>query len=219
MTQTIQAFDYNVDLEKAILWQYEEAVRIRTLLTEKQGWYDAEQAAFWTDWQRDMFDLRTANAFGLAVWSIILGQPIIFQNVSNPAEPTWGFGTYHKNFDRGNFASGSETYTLSIETARVVLRLRYYKLTGSCCVPDINRALKDILAENYGPAWLVDNHDMTQTYVFGFALPSDMNYVFTYFDVLPRPAGVGSTFTTSVEDRFAFGPTRQNFGHGNFSTT
>lgn len=217
MTDTIQTFDTTVDVLRASLWQYQNAERIQSLLASKNAWYLANQTEFWDDWYSDVFDLRTANPFGLMVWSIILGQPIIFPNVGNPDQPTWGFGEFHRNFTRGNFASSSGfTYRLSPETARIVLRLRYYHLTGTCCVPDVNRMLADVFAD-YGPAWLLDNNDMTQLYIFTFALPADLRFVFNNYDILPRPAGVGTDYRVTVEETWGFGEYHENFDNGNFS--
>ncbi len=218
MTDTIQQFNYDADLLQTILWQYENAPNLNALLEAKQGVFDTNQSQFWRDFYTNIFDIKTANYFGLSVWSIILGAPIIY-NTLQGNKPTWGFGAFHKNFNNGNFASTGGTvvnYPLTLETARAVLRLRYYQLTGSCCVPDINRALADVF-ENYGRAWVQDNHDMTQTYFFDFALPSDMAFAFTNFDVLPRPAGVGSNYVVLLSDApFGFNSDASNFDNSNF---
>lgn len=197
MTGTIQLFDTDVNVTEALLWQYNEALRLQSLLQEKQAWYAQNQAAFWDEWLHDVFDLRTANLFGLSVWAIILGQPIIFNNVGNPAQIPWGFNShvFHTNFNRGNFVSTSGyTYVLSEAGARVALKLRYFQLTSSGTVPETNRMLKYVFGDQ-GLAYLVDNGNMTQTYVFTFALSAELEFLFKNFDVLPRPAGVASTFT------------------------
>jgi hypothetical protein len=213
---TIQQFDYSVDLLRALLWQYNEATNLQGLLEDKKSWYDNNQSEFWSNWYRDVFDLQTANDFGLAVWSIILGQPL-FVNSGPDDKPTWGFDPYYVNFERGNFSSQTgSSHRLKTETARVLLRLRYYNLTGSGTVPEINRALADVFAD-YGLAYLLDNHNMTQTYIFTFPLSSDLIFLFNYFDILPRPAGVASNYNVLVTESWGFDDHHENFGHGNFS--
>ena len=69
---TIQEFDFSVDLLRALLWQYEDATGLQALLRQKSEWYTVNQTAFWSNWERDVFDLTTANDFGCAVWGIIL---------------------------------------------------------------------------------------------------------------------------------------------------
>lgn len=193
MTDTIQEFDFTVDLLRAILWQYNEAVNLQSMLTQKSEWYEENQTQFWEDWYADVFNLATANDFGLTVWSIILGQPIVVVSAGT-GRPAWGFGTFHPNFNRGNFSSTAGTAVrLPTEVARIALQIRYFQLTSAGTIPEINRMLKYVF-KNYGPAWLVDNLDMTQVYKFNFELPSNLAYVFNAFDLLPRPAGVASSF-------------------------
>ncbi len=212
MTETIQPINYSVDLLRAVLWQYDDATNLQAILRARQAWYIENQQEFWQNWETDVFDLRTANSFGLAVWSIILGLPI-FINAPSGSVESWGFGQYHANFNRGNFGIGSNpTVQLSVEDARILLRLRAYQIQSAGCVPEINRELADIFGGSSSilgvpAAFVIDNHDMTCTYIFNFLLPSELLFVLRYFDVLPRPAGVQSTIvvefsgTLVTEDR------------------
>jgi hypothetical protein len=213
----VQEFDFSVGLLRAILWQYDDAPNLQGLLEQKQAWYDANQSEFWRRWLTDVFDLRTANDFGLAVWSIILGQPTFISNGPSPAtKPTWGFGQYYMNFTRGNFSTTTgNTYQLPTAIARVVLQLRYFQLTSSGTVPEINRMLKFVF-EPFGPAYLLDGLDMTQEYFFGFLLPHDLQLALDTFDVLPRPAGVESSYSYAGRQYFGFGMNHANFTRGNF---
>lgn len=218
MTATIQTFDYTVNTLAALLWQHNAAPNITSLLTDKNNWYATNQTQFWNDFQTNIFDLKTANDFGLAVWAIILDAPIQY-NLSGAGTKGWGFGQYRYNFTNGNFSVNSgTTYALSTETARVILRLRYYQLTGTCTVPSINRALADVFA-SYGKVYLTDELNMNQRYVFGFAPPSDMQFAFTNYDILPRPSGVGSSYDIYVEAPFGFNVDASNFNHSNFSAS
>lgn len=191
---TIQQFNFNVPVLKSLLWQYQNSPNIQSLLQSKNAWYQQNQTQFWLDWIMNVFDLETANIFGLSVWSIILGQPIVFNNAANPDQIPWGFGTNNANFTQGNFAGGAGgSYALPLEAARILLQLRAFQIVSSGTVPETNRMLAYVFA-NYGPAWLIDNNNMTQTYMFNFPLTSDLVYIFNNIDVLPRPAGVSSTY-------------------------
>lgn len=218
MTGTIQQFNYDVDIMAAALWQHSNAPNILALLQEKQDFNDTNQTDFWNDFYTNIFNIATANDFGLSVWAIILGAPILY-NVDQGSNPSWGFGQYHQNFTNGNFAPTNGTivnYPLSTESARIILQLRYYQLTGTCTPPAINRMLKSVFA-SYGPAHIIDGLDMTQRYIFGFDLPSDLQFAFNNFDVLPRPAGVGNTWVIFVEPPWGFNSDASNFNHSNFS--
>jgi hypothetical protein len=214
----IQMFDFIVDLLAALLWQYNSATRLQSILQQKQDWYSENQTQFWTDWYTNVFNLATANEFGLNVWSIILNLPLFVNSSSDSlSKPTFGFNAgYFKNFGRGNFSSRTGgTAALSLEIKRIALQLRYFQLCSSGTVPEINRFLAYVF-RNYGKAFLLDGHDMTQSYVFEFTLTGDLQYLFENFDLLPRPAGVGSTWSDSTRRVFGFGAANLNYNNGNF---
>jgi hypothetical protein len=71
----VQQFDYAVNLLRALLWQDNNTPEMTAVLQAKQTWYDTNVSTFWSDWVKDVFDIRTANQFGLAVWAIVLGVP------------------------------------------------------------------------------------------------------------------------------------------------
>lgn len=211
----IQAFDFSVDLLRALLWQYNDAARLEGLLQQKQTWYNANQKAFWEDWTRDVFDLRTANDFGLSVWAIILNIPLFVTTQDDADKPIWGFGQYRENFANGNFASTSSA-GLTVEQKRLVLRLRYFQLVTTGAVPEIN-AFFAYLFEPLGPAYVVDGYDMRARYVFGFPLSSALEMVLTEYDLLPRPAGVKIDYVIIGDaDGWGFGRYHENFTNGNF---
>lgn len=210
----IQLFNFSVDLIKASLWQYDQATNLQGLLNQKAEWYNENQTDFWQNWIRDVFFLDTANDFGLTVWGIILGQPL-YVNIPNENRPTWGFEEFHRNFERGNFSPGS-SQRLRTETARILLKLRYVQLISSGTIPESNRRLAWVF-KDYGPVWVNDLYDMTQFVTFGFPIPSDLLFIFNNFDVLPRPAGVGSDYRVVVGEAWGFDADHENFDHGNFS--
>lgn len=201
----IQFFDLSVNLLQAILWQYNDAANLQGLITAKQQWYNDNQQSYWQGWIANVFNLDTANEFGLAVWSIILGLPnFINQSSPGPEVPIFGFdGSGGVNFDNGILAEpNGSSVVLSIETQRTVLQLRYFQLCSSGTVPEINR----FLAFLFGPkmAWLIDNHDMTQTYIFNFPVNWELAYTFNNLDILPRPATVGSAWIDATLSAFGF---------------
>jgi len=215
MSAGVQAFDFSVDLLQVLLWQYNDAARLQGLLERKQEWYNVEHEGFWGDWVRDVFDLRTANSFGLAVWSVILDIPTSIVATDDPDKPIWGFGQYRENFNNGNFATISAT-NLTLEQKRLLLRLRYFQLVTRGTVPEVNQFLA-YLFEPLGTVWVSDGLAMNARYVFEFPLPSDFELVLTEYDLLPRPAGVKVDFITIEEgESFGFGRYHQPFNQGNF---
>lgn len=213
MNGRIQKLDFSVDLLQAILWQYNDAARLQSILTRKSEWYAEHHAAFWTDWTRDVFDLTTANEFGLSVWGIILNVPLSFGLPGTGARPVFGFGAFNQNFENGNFGRDAAGVAgLTIEQKRLVLRLRYYQLVSDGSVPHSNYVLQQV----FGMGYVLDREDMTATYVFPQALPSGVLAVLQEFDLLPRPAGVEINILIDPANVFGFDPYYQNFNNGTF---
>lgn len=109
-----------VDFLNVLLWRFNEATTLTRLVNEKQLFEELNNNRFWQDWYNDVFNLQTANEFGLSVWSIILDQPIhlSFSGVGIPNN-SWGFGEFRKNFDNGTFGRSSGDVRLTDEEARV----------------------------------------------------------------------------------------------------
>lgn len=208
---------FSLDLLRSLLWQYDDAPNLRSLAESKQRWYEENVAGFWTDWFRDVFDLRTANSFGLAIWAIILDLPLTFYIPPSGADP-FGFEPAGNNFDNSNFgAESASTTALTVEQRRLALRLRYFQLTSNGTVPSINAFLAALFPE--GRAYVVDDHDMTCRFIFEF-LPDPLLFsVITDLDLLPRPAGVKSYVLTRTPGgtTFGFDPYYKPFDQGNFT--
>ena len=217
-TGAIQQFDFSVNLLQSILWQYGNAPNLIGILNAKNDWYTDNQTQFWEDWLQNVFNLETANDFGLAVWSIILNQPTFINTESPPSQAgIWGLGTYNQNFNNGNFGQQyGYTYNFSTATARLLLQLRYFQLVSSGTVPETNRMLKYLFSENYGLVYLIDQLNMTQRYLFEFTIPSEILLMLTSFDILPRPAGVESIIQQGGILSWGLGPNNANFNNGNF---
>lgn len=216
----IQEFDFSVQLIRALLWEYNDATNLQSLIASKVTWYDENQSEFWDDWITNVFDLRTANQFGLIVWGILLNLPLYVNNPPTPSKPTIGFvDPSFTNFDNGNFSdTHGGTNILPIATQRLALQLRYAQLTGSATVPEINRLLKRIFGTE-GLAYVYDYGTMNQKYIFDFTLTADLIYLFTNFDILPRAAGVNSDFYDATKIYFGFGAIHVNFTNGNFGAS
>ena len=221
MTDTIQGFDFSVDVLRVLLWQFNDADNLENLIRRKQDFYNITQRDFWENWRRDVFDLRTANDFGLSVWAAILDVPFFTDSEVSPADyPAWGFDTgiadTITNFNNGNFATSSDTFiNLSTEQRRLLLRLRYFQLITTATVPEINEFATVLLGETNN-VYVIDNHDMTINYVFTTIPPSNLLLVAQEFDILPRPSGVEINVVIVPLARWGFGEHRRNFGRGNF---
>lgn len=96
-----------------------------------------------------------------------------------------------------NFAA-SNTTSLTLTTAekRIILRLRYRQMCCRGTVFDTNKILNDILVPVYGPMWIVDNHNMTETLALTVTVPDAfLSFLFSNFDLIPRPSGVSISYS------------------------
>lgn len=214
---TIQQFNYSVDLMEALLWQHNNAVRLNALSRAKNAWYQENSGDFWSSWVRDVFDLRTANMFGLRVWSIILDLPLNFAVPLNTSK-SFGFGPFNANFNHKGFAlTSGNSSAVSEEDARLLLRLRYLQLICYPSIAEINRILATVFADR-GGAYAEDSLDMKYVvFVFGFSPGSSLAQLLLQYDVLPRPAGVGVRITVADAKKFGFGPFNANFNTAGFA--
>jgi len=209
----IQSFDFNVNLLQAVLWEYNDAAHIQSLINSKQDWYTTNQTEFWATWYSDVFNLVTAKEFGLVVWSIILNIPLTIAQPPS-GKICFGFGAYRKNFEHGNFTSANSETSLTLEEARTLLRLRYFQLVTNCAVPGVNKFLGYLFGSM--KVWALDGFNMTMTYVFNFPISQNLFNAIKKNDVLPRPATVKIKYVLTPNKKFGFGAYRKNFEHGNF---
>ncbi|MDR2093037.1 MAG: DUF2612 domain-containing protein [Azoarcus sp.] len=208
--------DTSLDLLRALLWQYNDAAHLQALVRAKQAWIDANHDAFWRGWLRDVFDLRTANDFGLRVWSAILGVKAVTE-IPATDKANFGFGAANRNFGNGNFGQiGTRSHTLDTEQKRLLLRLRYFQMVARCTVPETNRFMAAVFSQ-YGRVFVLDGNDMSQVvFVFSFVPSADIRFIIDNFALLPRPAGVGARYTVVTRPVFGFGDVNKNFNHATF---
>lgn len=199
------------DLTKALLWRHNDAVKLQSLIANKQAFYDKQVTSFFSDWKKDVFDLETANDFGLMVWSIILDFPISINSTeSAPDNSSFGFGAFRKNFGH-QFSPPADTLSLTTDIARIVLKLRFYGLVTRATIPECTAIVKEVF-KSYGDCYCLDGLNMTIRYIFNFNLPSGLRQIFNDYDLLPRPNSVEAIYIDAPNSRFGFGENRKNFG-------
>lgn len=196
---------YEMKIVRPIDWQRNKAPKITKIIQSKEDWYSRYKLKFWSDWQKDVFDLRTANDFGLVVWCNLLNVPaqaFVFVKHNN----YWAFGDKRKNFFSVNTGIGSTkggNFTddglsgLNTEEARKSLRMRYYSLILNNSVPSINAALLDVFGRDdngLSNAYVIDNNDMTMTYVHKDYWSRTMVENLVKYDIMPRPGSVKIRF-------------------------
>lgn len=128
-----------------------------------------------------------------------------------------GFGKKKANF-RANFRRNAD-YTLSLtpEQKRLIIRMRYFNLTQSPTVTNINEFLKRFFWNEDSKVFVLDPLDMTYMYyVFNFNPDERLRVLLENFDLMPRPSGVGVKYRIVAKKAFGHGEHRKNFLESNF---
>ena len=90
----ISNFDFNCDLNPLILWQYLDAEKLKGIIAGQQQFMDDNVGGFFTDFNRDVLNIETANTFGLGVWGALLGVP-------RPNAPAWVLKHFYAYYNSG----------------------------------------------------------------------------------------------------------------------
>lgn len=86
-----------------------------------------------------------------------------------------------------------KTFSLTDEQFREIIKIRAFGTTWQGDALSMNEFLKNLFGTR-GTVYMVDSQDMTtQIFVFSFQLEPWEKYLFETQDVLPRPAGIGTS--------------------------
>lgn len=206
-----------IDLTKSIDWQRGSATKLNQLIQLKQQWYENNHCGFWNNWVTDVFDLRTANEFGLSVWSIILDLPLFDQSEKSRSDyPAIFFGSSRRNFSNGNFGKNASTVdSLTVNQKRIMVQLKAFILNMSASTHEINEKLSQLFG--FRQVYALDNLDMSYTYIINDTELISFISVIQDYDLLPRPNCVSvDVVIGSNSTPFLFGENRDNFSRGNY---
>lgn len=194
MAENILNIDPKIDLKQCLLWQYQNSEKLKSLILSKEEWYQTHQAQFWQDWYDNVFNLDTANDFGLSVWGEIL------------------------DFSRNVTAKDGSQHYLTTEQYRLILKGQILRFGMGATAPEINNWLATVFA-GQGAAYCLDSYDMTAIPFVLRSDPSDeIKWLLGNIDFFPRPAGVGYEVRIVPNTIFGFnGSGLQPFNQGVFS--
>lgn len=185
-----------LDYQKTVLSQYANSQRIGTIL---EGWNQAFDPESLIDiWYQKVWNLETAQGYGLDVWGRIVGVDRVLKVSSSKY---FGFSEANdlteEGFNSAPFYSGSSVtsnYRLSDDGFRQLIYAKALANITDGSVLSLNAILMTLFGSQ-GNAYVKDNADMTMTYVFDF-IPTDVQVsIIQNSGVLPRPAGVGVIYS------------------------
>lgn len=196
---------FNVDA--TVISQYANSPTLLALVENFGQYFDPTaniQAFYLTVWNID-----TAEGFGLDIWGIILGVSRVvqipgttndfgFDNSDVP--PDWeNFGNVNDSTAGGPFFSGQvigNSYKLNDDPYRTLLLTKAMANISATTGPALN-ALITNLFPGRGVCYTQDDGGMQMTYVFKFQLSTIENAILANSGVLSHPAGVGVSITVS----------------------
>jgi len=170
MSKTIQdIFKYDADLKQHILWQYENAPALKSLIEQKAAWYKVNVNDFWNYIRANFLNIKTANDWGLNLWGKILKVKRIYK------------------------INGADI-SLSTELYRRLVLGKLQLLYSNGTVPEIHKYCNNVFSDYVTPfSWAVlvfDNHDMSITYQLNFSPTTEELALILSRDFFPTPAGV-----------------------------
>jgi hypothetical protein len=145
----------------------------------------------------DVWNVLTAQGFGLDVWGRIVGVSRVLQVSSGE----WlgfeeaGNGSVETPFNVAPFYNGASTtgnYALTDDAYRTLILAKAAANITNGSIPAINQILMTLFGSS-GACWCTDGQNMTMTYTFEFQLSPVQFSIVTQSGVLPRPAGVALT--------------------------
>lgn len=163
----ITRFDFHNDYTPLILWQYLDAEKLKEIFGNEEAFSDKYIKDFFNDYNENVFNLRTADSFGLSVWGILLNQP---RPVYNDLSP------------------------FSDEDYRTWLLAQVFNLTFDGTEKSLRQFLSDIFpAVQFS---ITDNGDMTVNIkvLNEGELTEAQKALIKHANFLPRPVAVDYTF-------------------------
>lgn len=161
-------FKIKTDLLQNVTWQYDNAKALKSLIGQKETWYNENLNAFWKKIVDDFLNISTATDWGLDLWGKALNVPRIYN------------------------VNGTQT-TLSTELYRRLVLGKLQLIHSNGTVPEINKYLNFIFKDHSTQttnAYVKDQLNMTVYYVLNFT-PNDEELALIYSrEFLPTPAGV-----------------------------
>lgn len=184
------------NISQTILSQYANSPALCGII---DAWNQAlDPAALIDQWYALVWNVKTAQGYGLDVWGRIVGVSRVL-SIESVDYLGWREANdlTEEGFDQAPWYSGSDAtsnYRLSDDGYRQLIYAKAFANISDGSVLSINTILTTLFA-GQGDAYVRDNGDMTMTYVFRF-VPTDVQVsIIQNSGVLPRPAGVGISYS------------------------
>ena len=183
-----------MNIEQTVISQYGNSSTIGRLIQNMNSYFSAD--ADFDNFYNTIFNVSTANLFGLAIWSRIVGIPdaLIVELQEYLSDP---------------------------DTFRSLILLKALSNISRATAPAINQLLQNWLGGSNPRAYVVDLGQMQILYQFEFALTPIQLLILQNSGIFLRPAGVLATIESGAYPFIGFAEMGQpwvtTMGNGIFS--
>lgn len=206
-----------------ILTQYAGSPKLRALIETFNETMDFSD--FTEEFLTTLWDVSTAQGYGLDVWGRIVGVSRFLNVEENPI--TFGFDEAYvsasasspKPFNEAPFYNGvaaTSTVELADDAYRTLIMAKAMSNITDCSIPNINRLLR-YLFSGRGDVFVAINGVMSIRYVFSFELTPVEEAIMLNSNAVTKPAGV-SVDLMSLDFNNTFGFNEQNLQPFNSGT-
>lgn len=179
-----------LNLIATIASQYANSPTITQLIWNNLAYFEA--AGLIDGWFDNVWNILTAQGYGLDVWGRIVGVTRVLQ-VANSA--WFGFNEAlpgSLQWNQGIWYGGQQinsNFLLSDDSFRVLILAKAASNICNGSVPAINQILLAMFPGR-GNCYVTDNQDLTMTYTFDFPLSPVEISIVEQSGVLPQPIGI-----------------------------
>jgi len=194
----ISAIDVSPNIDITLISQYAQSPVITQLIDNLAEYFD--QSANWNNFYQYVWNLDTAQAWGLDFWGKVLRVtrflelPITAEYLGFEAA---GGGASGYPFDVGVFYSGetsTQTYALDDDTYRLLLYAKAFANICRTSIPVLNQLMR-MLFPGLGDTYCLDNGNMSMTYYLGWSPTPVQLAIVEQSGVVPHPTGVAVSIT------------------------
>ena len=183
-----------INVGQTILSQYATSPTLVQLITNMNGYIDP--STNFDAFYNDIWNITTANGYGLDVWGRIVG---VGRVLALTSELQFGFDeattASAEPFNQGAFFSGTSftsNFALGDPAYRTLILAKALANITDGSIPSINNILL-FLFPDLGLSYCTDGLNMTMTYTLGAAPSAVELAIISQSGVLPRPCGVSVT--------------------------
>lgn len=173
--------------------QYANSPTLMQLIWNNIAYLESTQAI--DEWFDNVWNIETAQGYGLDVWGRIVGVTRVLQV---GAMQYWGYAEAlpgSQPYGQAPFYAGetlTSNFSLSDDAFRQLILAKALFNICSGSIPAINQVLLSLFPGR-GNCYVTDGQDMTMTYTFEFQLSPVQLAIVGQSGILPTPAGIVAT--------------------------